>query len=482
MQIRKLRMEDSGMFQCIASNLAGEDSFTTWLRVKTSAPLMEQPPQNLTVLDGKDATFVCHAAGAPTPNITWTRGDGSPVGGEGASGRIQVVEGGNLLVAAVRESDAGLYECTRANEAGSVSASAYLSVLVRTRIVQPPVDAKVILGLTASFQCRVSGDPSVPYSVWWIANNQPVPSEGIGRFSIDSETQTLSVREVRASDAGTYTCSLQSPGGNDTRSAKLRVVELPYAPVHVRAQRIPGSLSGGGKHVNISWTPGFDGNSPITKFVIQRREVPTAHGDGADDVVVDASTGEVLLSQWVTVEEEGGAVLGEKRWIVLKKLRAAAAYQFRVSAVNSVGEGSPSSPSNTITLPQEPPSGPPLGLVGSPRSPSEIIVQWQPPAEEHRNGLLLGYIVRLRLYGYQVPWSIRNITNETTKEENSYAFPHGRGFNCVMKVQRNYLIRDLITWKDYEVQIAAYNAKGVGVFSDGVKIKTKEGDRKSDFS
>lgn len=32
---------------------------------------MEQPPQNVTVLDGKDATIICRAVGAPTPNITW---------------------------------------------------------------------------------------------------------------------------------------------------------------------------------------------------------------------------------------------------------------------------------------------------------------------------------------------------------------------------------------------------------------------------
>lgn len=33
---------------------------------------MEQEPKNVTVLDGKDATIMCRAVGAPTPNITWT--------------------------------------------------------------------------------------------------------------------------------------------------------------------------------------------------------------------------------------------------------------------------------------------------------------------------------------------------------------------------------------------------------------------------
>ena len=59
------------------------------------------------------------------------------------------------------------------------------------------------------------------------------------------------------------------------------------------------------------------------------------------------------------------------------------------------------------------PSGPPVGFVGSARSSSEIITQWQPPLEEHRNGQILGYVIRFRLYGYnESPWTNRNITNE----------------------------------------------------------------------
>lgn len=33
--IKKVRIEDMGMFQCLASNEAGEDSVYTWLKVKS---------------------------------------------------------------------------------------------------------------------------------------------------------------------------------------------------------------------------------------------------------------------------------------------------------------------------------------------------------------------------------------------------------------------------------------------------------------
>lgn len=45
------------------------------------------------------------------------------------SGRVQILESGDLLISNVRESDAGLYTCTRANEAGSVTGGAHLGVM-----------------------------------------------------------------------------------------------------------------------------------------------------------------------------------------------------------------------------------------------------------------------------------------------------------------------------------------------------------------
>ncbi|XP_076288638.1 sidekick cell adhesion molecule isoform X2 [Lasioglossum baleicum] len=467
--IKKLTMSDSGMFQCLASNEAGEASSSTWLKARrlesrlknrvvrwaagynvvrvrqsdrrfkfsqypdTTGPIMENGPQNLTILDGKDATLTCYAVAAPIPNTTWIYNDTTPVE---IAGRVQVLDNGDLLIAAVKPNDAGKYTCIRANEAGSVNGSAILTVLVRTQIVQPPVDTSVLLGYTAELQCKVSNDPSVLFDIAWFHNSQVINTHASQRVKMRSDG-TLEIVAVRASDVGEYMCSVVSPGGNETRSARLSVIELPFAPINVVASRVEKISP---RTINVSWVPGFDGNSPTKKFIIQRREVSDL-GPIPDNAL-----------NWIT---ENDNVSAQSRWVLLNNLKAAAAYQFRVSAENSVGEGTPSDPSTVVALPQEPPSGPPVGFVGSARSSSEIITQWQLPLEEYRNGHILGYILRYRLYGYnESPWTIQNITNEA---------------------QRNYLITDLITWKDYIVQIAAYNDKGVGVFTEGLKIKTKEG-------
>jgi len=432
LMINYMRREDSGMFQCSASNEAGYTTAYTWLRVKTSIPILIQPPSNLTALDGKDATISCTAEGSPAPNITWFFNGGQI----SFSGRIQILEDGSLLIATVRSTDQGKYTCSRANEAGSVDGSAWLKVLVRTQIVQPPSDTKVILGHVAKIHCKVSSDSGVGYDIVWYHEGNLIDDKSSHRINLDSDG-TLQIAEARASDAGQYTCEVKSSGGNDRRIARLDVIELPYAPTRISAVKID---NGHEKSVNVSWTPGFDGNSPIIKHIVQFRYVPE-EGLIAEDNL-----------NWVTALAN---ITSSKRSVVLRNLRSSAAYIFRVSSVNSVGEGPPSYPSDRVVLPQEPPSAPPLGFVGSARSESEIMIQWQPPAEDAQNGDILGFIVRYRLYGYHdSPWSYRNISQPA---------------------QRNYLITELITWKDYEVQIAAYNRKGVGLYTEPIKMKTREG-------
>ncbi|XP_052873091.1 protein sidekick [Anopheles cruzii] len=433
LEMLRLTIEDTAMFQCLATNEAGEKSVYTWLKVKTSVPIMEVPPANQTVLDGQDATISCRAIAAPMPNITWIYNDSFAIE---SSTRMQILDTGDLLLSNVRETDSGQYTCIRENESGRITGTGYLTVLVRTQIIRPPADTIVLLGHSAAIECGVSSDPNVPYNIDWYREPNRLPIKNSQRIGVRGDG-TLEITEVRPSDVGQYVCIVTSPGGNETRSARLSVIELPFAPSNVQAFRVSSAQN---RAINVSWTPSFDGNSKLIKFIVQRREVPEL-GPLPDP-----------LLNWVT---EAANVSATLRWILLTKLKAATAYQFRVSAVNRVGEGSSSEPSNVVKLPQEAPSGPPVGFVGSARSSTEIIIQWQPPVEEHRNGQILGYIIRYRLFGYNAsPWNYRNITNEA---------------------QRNYLIQELITWKDYVIKIAAYNSKGVGAYTEGAKIKTKEG-------
>lgn len=56
-----------------------------------------------------------------------------------------------------------------------------------------------------------------------------------------------------------------------------------------------------------------------------------------------------LLINWTECKN----VSSTERWVLVDNLKAAAAFQFRVSAENSVGVGPSSVPSNIVVLPQE---------------------------------------------------------------------------------------------------------------------------------
>lgn len=145
----------------------------------------------------------------------------------------------------------------------------FFCAIVRTQIIQPPVDTTVLLGVTATLQCKVSSDPTVPYNIDWYREGHPTAISNSQRIGVQSDG-TLEMKAVRASDVGTYSCVVTSPGGNETRSARFSVIELPFPPTNVKATRLETTDQ---RAINVSWTPGFDGNSPISKFIIQRREV-----------------------------------------------------------------------------------------------------------------------------------------------------------------------------------------------------------------
>lgn len=101
----------------------------------------------------------------------------------------------------------------------------FVSFPVRTQIIQPPSDTKVILSSTATLQCKVSHDPAVPYQIHWYINDRRINHEQSQRIDLLADG-TLEIREARNTDVGSYTCSVISPGGNETRTARLDVIGL----------------------------------------------------------------------------------------------------------------------------------------------------------------------------------------------------------------------------------------------------------------
>jgi len=102
------------------------------------------------------------------------------------------------------------------------------------------------------------------------------------------------------------------------------------------------------------------------------------------------------------------------------------------------------------------PSGPPRSVIGSARTNSSIVLQWQSPERAQWNGQLLGYMVRYKLSGY--PDSTLTFDNITSFQSKVI-----------------HELTGLIFFQEYQIAVAAYNSRGVGVFSDNIFVRTSEG-------
>lgn len=303
-----------------------------------------------------------------------------------------------------------------------------------------PQDQSVILDSSVEMRCSaIEADSNLN----WTFEGKNLTRNG----RIESFTNgTLRIKAVRNYDVGVYTCSITSSGLTESRSARLDIIELPHASDYIFAELLDKVSTS----VRVKWTPGFNGNSPITKYTIEMKIVNSDRFDHEDSIAGQST------NSWAVAKTN---ISSDQTSVIIPDLKPARKYIFRVIASNKVGTGSPSNPTKEpIEIPVQPPSLPPEKLTGTARSSSSITVQWQPPPQDSQNGMIRGYKIHHRLAGYgdysDSRWHTTDVKDPTLL---------------------TYNLEDLIDWKEYDIQIAAENDRGVGPFGPTIRIRTKEG-------
>ncbi|KAI4832501.1 hypothetical protein KUCAC02_015465, partial [Chaenocephalus aceratus] len=422
--VRRVQPGDGGIFQCFARNAAGETQAHAQLLVSSMAPTFTFPSSDQIVTDGNTALFMCQTSGAPKPAITWRKGSQVLASGSVQVPRFTLLQTGGLQIRPISFQDSGDYTCIASNAEGSINSTSSLTVWSRTVISVPPTDQRVIKGTTALLVCTATHDPRVNISFSWERGGVLVrPSNG-GRVSM--RQGSLTIGQTWSGDIGDYTCTVKSRAGNDSQSARLEVIELPHSPRSLTA-RLNDSDS---RSVLLSWLRPFDGNSPLLYYLLELSE---------------------NNSPWKVYLSEVDPVVSE---VSVGGLTPARTYQFRLCAVNQVGRGQYSAETQRLMLREEAPSAPPKNIVASGRTNQSIMVQWQPPPEPQLNGVLRGYVLRYRLAGLPGDYQEKNISSPET----------------------NYcLLKDLIIWTQYQIQVAAFTGAGLGVYSSPVTEYTLQG-------
>lgn len=178
------------------------------------------------------------------------------------------------------------------------------------------------------------------------------------------------------------------------------------------------------EEIHITWEPPIVTNGFISKYRIYYSE-----DDYGQDSFIES----------LTLEGQ------------LRELKPYTEYTISVVPFNQNGMGDPSNEIIIKTY-SAVPAEPPLNVSVEATSSTSIIIRWEPPSVEQRNGQITGYKIRYRKQkkAIQVETTAANI--------------------------RHYELQNLEKLAKYQVKIAAININGTGPFSEWHSIETYEND------
>nr|XP_037860429.1 neuronal cell adhesion molecule isoform X25 [Chlorocebus sabaeus] len=366
----------SAVYQCNASNEYGYLLANAFVNVLAEPPRILTPANTLyQVIANRPALLDCAFFGSPLPTIEWFKG----AKGSALHEDIYVLhENGTLEIPVAQKDSTGTYTCVARNKLGMAKNEVHLEIKDPTWIIKQPEYAVVQRGSMVSFECKVKHDYTLTLTVLWLKDNRELPSDE--RFTVDKDH--LVIADVSDNDSGTYTCVANTTLDSVSASAVLSVVDVPNPPFDLE---LTDQLD---KSVQLSWTPGDDNNSPITKFIIEYED--TMHEPGLwhhqTEVSGTQTTAQLKLSPYVN-------------------------YSFRVMAVNSIGKSLPSEASEQyLTKPSEPDKNP-TAVEGLGSEPDNLVITWKPLNGFESNGPGLQYKVSWRQKDGDDEWTSVVVAN-----------------------------------------------------------------------
>ncbi|XP_055139666.1 neuronal cell adhesion molecule isoform X30 [Symphalangus syndactylus] len=376
----------SAVYQCNASNEYGYLLANAFVNVLAEPPRILTPANTLyQVIANRPALLDCAFFGSPLPTIEWFKG----AKGSALHEDIYVLhENGTLEIPVAQKDSTGTYTCVARNKLGMAKNEVHLEIKDPTWIVKQPEYAVVQRGSMVSFECKVKHDHTLTLTVLWLKDNRELPSDE--RFTVDRDH--LVVADVSDDDSGTYTCVANTTLDSVSASAVLSVVAPTPTPAPVYDVPNPpfdleltDQLD---KSVQLSWTPGDDNNSPITKFIIEYEDAMHEPGlwHHQTEVSGTQTTAQLKLSPYVN-------------------------YSFRVMAVNGIGKSLPSEASEQYLTKASEPDKNPTAVEGLGSEPDNLVITWKPLNGFESNGPGLQYKVSWRQKDGDDEWTSVVVAN-----------------------------------------------------------------------
>ncbi|XP_029988074.1 hemicentin-1 [Sphaeramia orbicularis] len=216
LEIERAQLSDTGIYRCVAVNLAGVAEISHSLQVYVP-PVISSRGGTVTVVVNEAARLECEASGVPLPSLTWLK-DGSPVAS--VSHGIQVLSGGRVLsLNSAQVSDTGRYTCVAVNAGGEQQREYELRVYVPPNIKGEEVNATVMLGRPVELQCQSDAIP--PPTLTWRKDGRPLFRKP--GLTVSANGSLLKVNSAQVQDSGRYTCEATNVAGKTEKNYNLNV-------------------------------------------------------------------------------------------------------------------------------------------------------------------------------------------------------------------------------------------------------------------
>ncbi|CAG6021338.1 unnamed protein product, partial [Menidia menidia] len=452
--------KDEGKYMCTAENSAGRAVHYFDVVVREPPAWLTEPPESQLSTIGSNVSIKCSVSGKPPPEILWMK-NGEKLKDDLLNNRRVLDD--TMEIQKARPEDSGVYQCEAFNEHGRILANTNIMVMseydykpakslitagkqwffnplstdTAPRILSKDLqEYGVILGQDIVVNCSVFSSP--PAHISWtreeavlegprfliLENGQSLKiisaekadsgeyvcmaSNSEGRYIAGSDR--LQIMNVNLSDQGMYTCIAKTSLDEDNATVLLTVLEVPDAPKSLKISENKDE-----RNIVLVWIPGSDHNSSVKEFIVEYEE-----------------------SQW----EPG-------RWKELQKVNGNQAtaelalhghlnYQFRVYAVNSVGPGPPSEPTERYKTPPAAPDRNPENIKIQGHLPHQMDISWDPLLPTESNGPGLEYKVSYRKLGVEDVWTDQLVSGSS------------------------FVVRNTSTFIPYEIKVQSRNSHGWG--------------------
>uniref|UniRef100_A0A8C7Z6J7 Cell adhesion molecule L1-like b n=1 Tax=Oryzias sinensis TaxID=183150 RepID=A0A8C7Z6J7_9TELE len=370
---------DSAVYQCEASNKHGKILTNANIMIMNLYPIiLTSDGQEYSAVEDQGVMMHCKVFSSPPSTIFWSKDDSSEL----VTGpRFTVHDNGSLEIHTIEKGDTGQYTCLAKNLEGTSAVDAMLYV-------------------KGTFFGR--HDNSTYSCVWQVYQWRLIVS--VSRYFL--EEGVLHIVNVSHRDQGEYRCVARTPVDSDVASARLIVL---------------GEFTLG---FNLLPRP-----KGWQRDIRETQSVPLEHVH----FVIEFEENKWQPGSWRDLQR----VPGNHNSAVLD-LHGHVGYRFRVYAVNAVGAGPPSKPTERYLTPPAAPDKNPENIKIEGHLPHEMDINWEPLSPIEHNGPGLEYKVSYRRQDVEDEWK------EHTVKRHSF------------------VVRNTPTFVPYEIKIQAKNHQGWG--------------------